>query len=111
MEIPSIDVDAGRLSEERTENGSDSDGPCVASKNSQASSTVRASGPWCDKVSNKPGSAVIGIRPSDGYNPTMPHHEAGMRTDPPMSRPSASATQPLATAAAEPPLDPPVVRS
>ena len=43
--LPSIDVDVGRLSEERTENGSDSDGPCVAIKNSHASSTVRASGP------------------------------------------------------------------
>ncbi|CAB4591847.1 unannotated protein [freshwater metagenome] len=52
----------------------------------------------------------MGMRPSDGFRPTMPHHAAGMRTDPPMSLPSASATQPLATAAAEPPLDPPGVR-
>ncbi len=52
----------------------------------------------------------IGIRPSDGLSPTMPHHDAGMRTEPPMSEPSARATQPEATAAALPPDEPPGVR-
>ena len=41
----------------------------------------------------------------------MPHHAAGMRTEPPISLPSASGTHPEATAAALPPDDPPGVRS
>ena len=44
-----------------------------------------------------------------GFRPTMPHQAAGMRTEPPMSVPSASGTQPAATAAPEPPEEPPGV--
>src|SRR5918911_4152341 len=40
----------------------------------------------------------------------MPHHEAGMRIEPPPSVPSASGTSPPATAAALPPEEPPVLR-
>ena len=40
----------------------------------------------------------------------MPHMLAGNRIDPPMSLPCATGTSPAATAAAEPPLDPPVLR-
>src|ERR1700686_3255139 len=42
--------------------------------------------------------------------PTTPHNEAGCRTEPPVSEPSASDAKPAATAAAEPPLDPPGTR-
>src|SRR6185295_11898790 len=49
-------------------------------------------------------------RPRDGFRPTRPQQLAGMRIDPPPSLACATATIPLATAAAEPPLDPPVVR-
>ena len=38
------------------------------------------------------------------------HHAAGMRTDPAPSEPTAAGTSPAATAAAEPPLEPPGVR-
>ena len=41
----------------------------------------------------------------------MPHRAAGMRTDPPASVPSAPGARPAATAAAEPPLDPPGTRA
>ena len=41
----------------------------------------------------------------------MPHRAAGWRIDPPVSEPSASGARPAATAAADPPLDPPGVRS
>ena len=37
----------------------------------------------------------------------MPHIDAGNRIEPPMSLPCAIGTIPAATAAAEPPLDPP----
>ena len=41
----------------------------------------------------------------------MPQHEAGTRIDPPPSEADAIETMPDATAAAEPPLDPPGERS
>ena len=71
---------------------------------------VRASGPKWDSESNWLGRMVKGMRPKLGFNPTMPQKEAGMRTEPPMSEPSASGTEPLATAAPEPPEEPPGVR-
>src|SRR5699024_36569 len=45
-----------------------------------------------------------------GRNPYTPQNAAGMRTDPPVSVPSAKSTSPAATAAALPPLDPPAIR-
>src|SRR6266704_3402348 len=50
------------------------------------------------------------MRPYVGFNPITPHNEAGWRTDPPVSEPSATGTIPAATAAAEPPDDPPGTR-
>ncbi len=41
----------------------------------------------------------------------MPHRPAGWRIEPPVSVPSASGASPAATAAAEPPLEPPGMRS
>ena len=45
----------------------------------------------------------------DGLNPTMLQNEAGFRSEPPMSDPSAIETIPVAKATAAPPLDPPHV--
>src|SRR5947208_4593830 len=45
-----------------------------------------------------------------GLRPTRPHSEAGIRIDPPPSLACATGTIPAATAAAEPPLEPPVER-
>ena len=53
----------------------------------------------------------MGILPRLGFSPTSPQKEAGMRTEPPMSVPSAMLTQPEATAAPEPPEEPPGVRA
>ena len=41
------------------------------------------------------------------FNPVVPHNEAGMRTDPPVSVPRATGTIPAATATPEPLLEPP----
>ena len=41
------------------------------------------------------------------FNPTTPQKAAGMRTEPPVSVPSAQWTRPAAVAIADPPLDPP----
>ncbi|TML74122.1 MAG: hypothetical protein E6G13_01475 [Actinobacteria bacterium] len=43
-------------------------------------------------------------------NPTTPQQAAGIRIDPPESVPSAASATPAASAAAEPPLDPPAIR-
>ena len=45
-----------------------------------------------------------------GLTPTTPQSAAGWRIDPPVSDPSASGAKPAATAAAEPPLEPPGTR-
>ena len=50
---------------------------------------------------------MLGTRPRDGLSPNSPHAADGMRIDPPPSLPCAIGTMPDATAAAEPPLDPP----
>src|SRR6516162_9839394 len=50
------------------------------------------------------------LRPRVGLSPTRPQHAAGMRIEPPPSLACATGTTPAATAAAEPPEDPPGVR-
>src|SRR3954447_904210 len=50
------------------------------------------------------------IRPRLGLSPTRPQQAAGIRKEPPLSLPWASGTIAAATAAAEPPDDPPGVR-
>src|SRR5262245_39041340 len=51
------------------------------------------------------------MRPRDGLSPTMPHHAAGMRIEPPPSLAWATGTRPAATAAQAPPDDPPADRA
>jgi len=46
-----------------------------------------------------------------GFSPNRPQHDAGMRIEPPASLACAIGTIRAATAAAEPPEDPPVVYS
>ena len=50
------------------------------------------------------------MRPTVVLRPRTPQKAAGIRIDPPVSVPVASATRSAATAAAEPPLDPPGTR-
>ena len=50
------------------------------------------------------------IRPIVVFSPVMPHQEAGMRTEHPVSVPSAHGARRAATATPEPLLDPPGVR-
>jgi hypothetical protein len=51
------------------------------------------------------------MRPKLGFKPKQPLMEAGRRTDPPPSLAVTRETTPPAIAAAEPPLEPPGVRS
>src|SRR3954451_23806067 len=50
------------------------------------------------------------MTPYVGFTPTTPHSAAGWRIEPPVSDPSPSGANPAATAAADPPLDPPATR-
>ena len=50
------------------------------------------------------------MRPAVGFNVATPHNAAGQRSDPVASDPCAIDTMPAATAAAGPPLEPPVDR-
>ena len=50
-------------------------------------------------------------RPKVGFSPQMPQNEAGTRIEPLVSEPSVSGTMPAATAAAEPPEEPPATCS
>jgi hypothetical protein len=52
----------------------------------------------------------VSISPNVGLKPTTPQRPAGMRTEPPVSLPTAQSQTPAATAAAEPPDDPPAMR-
>ena len=49
------------------------------------------------------------MRPREGLTPTTPQQLDGCRIEPPPSDPSAIGQRQAATAAAEPPLDPPAV--
>src|ERR687885_394789 len=50
------------------------------------------------------------MAPYVGLSPTIPHRAAGWRIEPPVSVPIAHGAVPAATAAAEPPDDPPGTR-
>src|SRR5205807_9789228 len=55
-------------------------------------------------------NGCVETRPREGFIPTRPQQAAGIRIEPPPSEPVAAGTIPEATAAAEPPEEPPVVR-
>ncbi len=61
--------------------------------------------------SDSPSSGAAEMRPRAGLSPTSPQQAAGIRIEPPPSLPCATGTIPAATAAAEPPEEPPGVRS
>src|SRR5205085_4587283 len=90
--------------------GSPGADPVTASSSAALSRTVRVSAcsltnpsrPW-------PAPGAKDVRPRRGLRPTRPQHDAGTRIEPVPSPPDAAGTTRAATAAAEPPLDPPGV--
>src|SRR5262245_43925760 len=52
----------------------------------------------------------VEISPYDGLRPTMPHADAGILMEPPVSVPMLASAMPAATLTADPPLDPPADR-
>src|SRR5204863_2755805 len=88
--------------------GSPGAGPCTASRMAAVSRTERHT--TCSATSpqlTSPKSGAMVVRPRDGLSPTSPQALAGIRIDPPPSLACAAGTIPAATAAADPPLDPP----
>src|SRR3954462_2561490 len=65
---------------------------------------------WSSELA-KAVSPYRDTRPYVGVTPTTPQNDAGYRTEPPVSDPSDTTAVPCATAAADPPLDPPGTRS
>src|SRR5271155_2217356 len=81
-------------------------GPRTVSRSVAVSRTVRLTHSSTDSaVSSRIGPSET--RPWLAFRPPSPQHDAGMRPDPPPSLACANGTMPLATAAAEPPLEPP----
>src|SRR5215212_7535043 len=81
----------------------------MTSSTPAASRTVRVTEPSIVPPAHT--SDMIGpwlTRPRVGLSPTSPHSLAGIRIEPPPSFACATGTMPLATAAADPPDDPPV---
>src|ERR1700733_14674387 len=92
-----------------SDNGSSGCSPTMASSISATSATLRAMGPSTSSMPKASERGPCATRPGLGRNPTTEKNDAGKRTEPAMSLPVASQASPLATAAAEPPDDPPGV--
>ena len=82
----------------------------MTSSISALSRTVRARPPYTLRPSHPWRPGAIDTRPRVAFIPTRPHAAAGIRIEPPPSDPVAHGTSPAATAAADPPEDPPGVR-
>jgi hypothetical protein len=81
--------------------------PVIAPSRIAASVTVRPNGPavsWLAAIGTIPNREM---RPRVGFTPTTEFQLAGLRIEPEVSVPTATAHRPAATATAEPLLDPP----
>src|SRR5262245_21888617 len=76
-------------------------------RKSATSATERAIGPDTASADHDPDS--LGTRPGEGRMPTTLQNAAGLRSEPPVSLPSAMGTMPHASETAAPPLLPPHV--
>jgi hypothetical protein len=85
-------------------------GPASTDSSRARSPTLRAIGPLTEVVSHRLSVGHDGTRPRLGRRPTTPQNDAGLRSEPPMSEPSASGTIPDARAHAAPPEEPPAER-
>ena len=79
----------------------------MALRKSATSSTERAIGPLVESGDQDPSSS--GTRPGDGRKPTTLFHAPGLRSEPPVSLPSAIGSRLQLRAQAAPPLEPPTV--
>src|SRR5437899_8705947 len=84
--------------------------PAVAAICRHASSTVRPIGPTTEIGVHPSSLRTLGITPGEGRKPTTPHLAAGMRSEPPVSEPVHTGSMSQASAAAEPPDEPPAFK-
>ena len=75
----------------------------------EASATLAAMGPMWSRLAPSACAPSRGTASKLGLKPTTPQQAAGMRIEPAVSVPIAMRTMPAATAAADPPLEPPGV--
>ena len=92
------------------EMGTRGSAPATTDICSATSATVRPIGPCTDSCDQPMDAGHVGTRPGVGRRPTTLQKPAGLRSEPPMSLPSASGTKPAARAAAAPPDEPPAER-
>ena len=85
-------------------------GPEMTRSRDETSPTVRPMGPIVSSEFAYATRPYRETRPYVGFRPTMPQNAAGQRTEPPVSVPRARSARPDATAAAEPPEEPPGTR-
>src|SRR5262249_20300358 len=89
--------------------GERASGPAITLSISATSLTVRAIGPGTWRVDHGVSTGQAGTRPGAPRKPTTLQKLAGLRSEPPVSLPSAIGTMPQASATAAPPLEPPHV--
>src|SRR5262245_16190885 len=98
---------ANRAPSSSIDSGSRGSGPAIALSKSAASVTLRPIGPDTDSGDHAP--LPRDTRPADGRNPTTLQNAAGLRSEPPVSLPSAMGSMRAASDTAAPPLLPPHV--
>src|SRR6185437_4646652 len=91
--------------------GSESPGSIRIRATAAISAALRAKAPTVSRVGESGIAPVTGTKPYVGFQAVTPQQCAGMRREPPVSDPSATTTDPLATAAAEPDEEPPLIKS
>ena len=82
-------------------------GPLMAASIGHRSSTRPATTPGVSSEGARAAPPARLMRPNVGLTPATPQNAAGIRTEPPVSLATAAGTIPAATAAADPPLEPP----
>src|SRR4029453_14502768 len=85
--------------------------PAITEWRNAQSPTVFAIGPTWSRLDANATMPERDTVPYVGRSPTTPHSAAGCLVEPPVSEPSAQGARPAATAAAEPPDEPPGTRS
>src|SRR5215470_2866469 len=83
--------------------------PAKTLKKKAQSETLRATGPETLNVNHPSSVGGFGTRPGEGRRPTTLQKFGGLRSEPPISLPSASGTIPHARATEPPPVLPPHV--
>ncbi len=83
--------------------------PTWVANSRQTSATLRPIGPSTEIGVQPMARRSTATMPGEGRKPTMPQNEAGLRRLPPVSEPVQTGSMSVASAAAEPPEEPPAL--